>query len=90
MKSPTAHMNCGTNAGYYRHYRRHERACEWCRDAHNESARQRRREQQVSVDAHLFTAVYLDTTPARQVEVEAALGRTVIDRLVERFDRAAR
>ncbi|MCU1647119.1 MAG: hypothetical protein JWN03_7394 [Nocardia sp.] len=95
MKTPTVHMNCGTDAGYHRHYRREERPCEWCREAHSASARKRRQNQPplfgrgkvVVVDAHLFTGMYLDTTPDRQVEVEAALGREAIDRLVERFDR---
>jgi len=95
MKTPFVHLNCGTDAGYYRHYRRAEQPCEWCREAHNESARKRRQNRPrlfgrgtvVVVDAHLFTGMYLDTTPDRQVEAEAALGRAAIDRLVERFDR---
>ncbi|WP_067565943.1 hypothetical protein [Nocardia acidivorans] len=95
MKAPTIHMNCGSDAGYHRHYRRDERPCEWCREAHNASARKRRRARPqlhgrgkaVVVDAYLFTAMYLDTTPDRQVEVEAVLGRAAIDRLVQQYDR---
>lgn len=29
-----ARAECGTNAGYYRHHRRHEPTCQPCRDAH--------------------------------------------------------
>ncbi|RJO69810.1 hypothetical protein D5S18_28330 [Nocardia panacis] len=95
MKTYTIQLNCGTDAGYHRHYRRDEQPCERCREAHNESARKRRRERPrlhgrgkvVVIDAHLFTGMYLDTTPTRQIEIEAALGRDNVDRLVAQFDR---
>ncbi|WP_327110769.1 hypothetical protein OHB12_23685 [Nocardia sp. NBC_01730] len=96
------HVGCGSDAGYHRHRHRHrhrrrgEQPCEHCRAAHTVAARRRRnrnglhgRGRHVVVDAALFAAVYLETSVARQLDVEKAMGRTVIDKLVARFDRRA-
>ena len=38
---------CGTNAGYMRHSRRHEPACQPCKDARAAEARRQRAEQKI-------------------------------------------
>ncbi|WP_416565112.1 hypothetical protein [Nocardia testacea] len=84
---------CGTNAGYHRHIRNGEPSCRLCRDAHAVATRVARRDRregapgQIRVDALLFASMYLETTPARQVEAEKALGQKAIDRLVAALDR---
>ena len=87
-------MNCGTDAGYHRHHRRREQPCQWCRDAHAVATKARRNRQglrdgRVLVDAALFAAMYLETSVERQLQVEKALGRSAVDKLVARFDRIA-
>ncbi|WP_039828089.1 hypothetical protein [Nocardia testacea] len=86
---------CGTDAGYHRHKRRREPSCQLCRDAHADAIRDARHGRrdgapgQIRVDALLFASMYLETTPARQVDAENALGRKAIDRLVAALDRLA-
>ncbi len=93
MIPPTVHANCGTDAGYHRHHRRREQPCQWCRDAHAAAVRSRRNRQglrdgRILVDASLFAAMYLETSVARQLDAEQALGRRAIDQLVAQFDQS--
>ncbi|MGV9668054.1 hypothetical protein [Nocardia niigatensis] len=83
---------CGTEAGYFRHYRRKETACRRCKTAHSAASKVRRtrpglcHDDVVQIGSALFTAMYLEVPPARQIEVEVVVGRDTIDALVKRYD----
>ncbi|WP_280245129.1 hypothetical protein [Nocardia abscessus] len=84
---------CGTEGGYHRHYRLKESPCDACRTAHAATNRAVRARGDLPgtlrIDSLLFAAMYLETSPERQVDAEAAIGRDTLDLLVAALDRLA-
>ena len=83
---------CVTEAGYGTHRRRGEPTCAECRAAHNQYVRafkRRRKSATTTVTSDLFVRMYLECSPALQIEIEDRYGDERMRALVTEHDQSA-